>query len=157
MVKILAMVGALVVLAPWRASAQPVDYPELGSWRVDLAKSQFPPGLAPQEKTYAFEATPAGFKETIHTRDAQGHERTSGSTYRYDGKMYAFTGYPLIDAIAIKRLDRFRADVTFFRGGKVVGRAHANISRDARTITFAENLQDRSGRPMHIVEVLARR
>jgi hypothetical protein len=53
------------------AAAQAAD-PQVGTWKLDVAKSKYSPGPPPKEITLTIESQPDGLKFTIVGTDAEG-------------------------------------------------------------------------------------
>src|SRR5205807_10106945 len=51
--------------------------PLIGTWKLNLEKSKFPPGAAPRSQTATFEQDGHNIKNTNQTIDAQGNTTTS--------------------------------------------------------------------------------
>ena len=81
-----AVAGFLTVLGQTPSSN--VD-PRIGTWRLNVEKSQFAAGRAPQFQVRRLESRPDGL--TVFTQagiDAQGNPIFTQTTYKLDGKEY---------------------------------------------------------------------
>lgn len=138
------------------AQVAPDQEPRIGIWKLNLEKSQFTPGTAPQMQVRRLESRPDGF--VVFTQvglDAQGGPTFIQATYKFDGKPYpeythttlaefAATGtrpnvniYRLVDPYTVE-IDRLDAN------GKITVTSKQSMSRDGRTLTVT------SGRPTQV-------
>jgi hypothetical protein len=77
--------------------------PRLGTWKLNLAKSKYDPGPAPQSNTMKIEAAGEGEKSTTEGVNAAGTATKTEYTAQYDGKDYAMTGSQNADTVSFKR------------------------------------------------------
>src|SRR5207302_7759405 len=82
-------------------SAQATD-PRVGTWKLNVAKSKFDPGPAPQSQTLKIEPSGKGEKVTSEVVSADGKRTTSTYTANFDGKDYPLSG-SLIGAEKVAR------------------------------------------------------
>src|SRR5205807_3200198 len=68
-------------------SAQASD-PRVGTWKLNVAKSKYNPGPAPQSQTLKVEVSGKGEKITSEVVSADGKRTTSTYTANFDGKDY---------------------------------------------------------------------
>ena len=125
-----------VVVTPALAADKPAADPVIGTWNLNLAKSKFSPGPAPKSQVRTYVETPQGLSLTIKTVGADGKESSMGSTFKYDGKDYPYTGSPDFDTIAVKRVNGVTAKSSQKKDGKVVGATTRVASKDGKTLTF---------------------
>jgi hypothetical protein len=161
-----AFVGAIFIamlLPVSHVLAQSAD-PAIGTWELNLAKSQFEPGPAPKSQTRTYEAAteiaqmrakgvdaeggakvvqyPAllsaarTVKMSAKGVDAEGKPTLVEYTASYDGKDYPFTGNPNADTISLKRIDDFTIEATTKKAGKVVTVGKRVISKDGKIMTI---------------------
>jgi hypothetical protein len=58
----------------------------IGTWKINLAKSKYSAGKAPQSAAFTVEAAGTGFKVTVDSVGADGTVSHWGYTANYDGK-----------------------------------------------------------------------
>jgi len=109
--------------------------PLIGTWKLNLEKSKFPPGAAPRSQTATFEQDGHNIKNTNQTIDAQGNTTTSVFLHIYDGQPHPTTGSPLYDASAYLRLDGNTVVLSRFKGGKLVQIGTIVVSQDGKSRT----------------------
>src|SRR4029453_3851654 len=79
--------------------------PRLGTWKLNLAKSKYDPGPAPQNNTMKSEAAGEGEKATTEGVNAAGAPTKTEYTAQYDGKDSPLTGSQNADTVSFKRID----------------------------------------------------
>ena len=109
--------------------------PAVGTWRLNLQKSKYYPGPAPQSEIRTYEADGEFLKCTIRRVDAKGHAETIGYKANYDNP-YPVTGSPDYDAIKMTRIDDHTAESVLSHAGRVFGVARRVLSADGLTMTI---------------------
>ena len=84
--------------------AQTID-PRIGTWKLNVAKSQFSPGPPPQSNTLVIEASGKGEKVTTEGVSAQGRRTATQYTANFDGKDYPLTGSQIADTVSLRRIN----------------------------------------------------
>ena len=130
------------------ASAQPKSAPDpfLGTWVLNVAKSNYSPGPPPKEQTVLYEAAGEAVKVTSRTTDATGKMITTVYTAGFDGNDSPVTGNPDFDAISQKRVNPNTVEFTRKRAKKVVMTGTNVVSADGRTRTITLSGVDGLGR-----------
>src|SRR5262249_1429790 len=133
---LLAITLAVSVLM-LEAVAQAADH-QVGTWKLDVAKSKYSPGPGPKESTLKIESQPDGLKFTIDAVDAEGKSIHYELSPKYDGKDYPVTGNPDADMISMKKIDDNTIETVSKKGGKPVLTVRSVVSKDgkARTSTW---------------------
>jgi hypothetical protein len=72
---------------------------QVGTWKLNVAKSKYSPGPAPKEGILTIESQADGLKFTIHGTDAEGKTVHMEFSPKYDGKDYPATGMPGADSV----------------------------------------------------------
>ncbi len=152
----LVLLAALAFSLPAVLLAQSSSDPGAGTWVLNVAKSTYKPGPAPQSETRTYENTADGIHLTVHMVRSDGTAVTETSTYKLDGKSYAFTGSPDIDAIKVTRVNDHESRGTNMRGGKVVGHLTRVTSKDGKTLRITVTRQTASGQTEREVRVYDR-
>src|SRR5215470_758712 len=78
-------VGLLAALVFFTATAIAADM-LTGTWKLNVAKSKYSPGPAPQSNTVKFEGVDGGIKLTADGVDSQGKKTHNEYSAKYDGK-----------------------------------------------------------------------
>ena len=114
----------------------------LGTWKINVAKSKFGPGPAPQSQTTTFEAVADGsIKLTSDGVNADGKAMHTEYVSKFDGQDVPWTGNPNADTAAPKRIDANATRTPYEEGrqglvtdGPGVVRSSAD-GKTARTLT----------------------
>ena len=150
----MAMLCLAVVFAtalPRAALAQ--SNPWLGMWKLNLAKSTYPPGQAPRSSTYNFQGAGANLTNTVETVDAAGSSTKAVNMHNYDGQPHPVTGNPNVDTRSYTRVDANTVVSASIKAGKLVQVATLVLSPDGRTITVTTRGIDPKGQPVNTVAV----
>ena len=150
----MAMLCLAVVFAtalPQAGLAQ--SNPWLGMWKLNLAKSTYPPGQAPRSSTYNFQVAGANITNTVETVDAAGSSTTTVNPHIYDGQTHPLTGNPNADARNYTRVDANTVISASMKGGKLLQVTIIVLSPDGRTITTTGRGVDAKGQPVNSVAV----
>jgi hypothetical protein len=117
-----------------RVSAQ-ASNPRIGTWKLNVEKSKYSPGPAPQSGTMKIEASGEGEKATTEGVNAAGTATMTQYTAQYDGKDYPITGSQNADTVSLKRIDARTMERTDKKGEKVVATSTRVVSEDGKTMT----------------------
>ena len=102
----LCVVGAAVCFA---------DDPQMGTWKLNEAKSKFAPGV-PKNHTVVYETVGDNVKVTVDGTDKDGNSTHNEWTGKFDGKDYPVTGDPTSDMRSYKKVgDRVLKGEPLFR------------------------------------------
>lgn len=110
----------------------------VGTWKLNLAKSTFSPGPAPKSQTRNYVESAQGMTVTVKTTAADGKESSTTLTYKEDGKPYPESGSPDLDMVSLTRVDALTVHSTQTKAGATVGTADRTVSKDGKTLTFAQ-------------------
>jgi hypothetical protein len=144
--RILALiVGCIVGLALSAAHATSSDDPVLGTWQLNVARSQFTPGPGWQSQIRVYQATPEGVAVTWTGVDAKGEKMQVSYTYAYDGRDYPMLGSASYDMLNAVRTDERTVRSEEKRDGKTVGIAVRSVSPDGKVLTITDEGTNRKG------------
>jgi hypothetical protein len=110
----------------------------VGTWKLNLAKSTFSPGPAPKSQTRIYAESAQGMTVTVKTTAADGKESTTTLTFKDDGKSYPVSGNPDFDTVSATRVDALTLHSTQMKAGATVGTGVRTVSKDGKTLTFAQ-------------------
>ncbi len=108
----------------------------MGTWKLNEAKSKFAPGAA-KNQTVVYQAAGDEVKVVIDGAVADGKPLHSEWTGKFDGKFYPLTGDPNVDERAYKQINAHTLEGTSKKGGTVLGAARIVVAPDgkSRTVT----------------------
>lgn len=151
--------GLFAVLTVFTITAMAADM-LAGTWNLNVAKSKYSPGPAPQSNTVKFEAVDGGIKLTANGVDSQGRKTHNEYTAKYDGKDYPtkpmLDGKPNpngADAVSYKKIDDYTYEVTTKLKGKPLNVARHVISKDGKTRTVTTTGTNAQGQKVNDVTV----
>ena len=113
---------------------------ELGTWKLNVAKSKFNEGAALKSSTAKIEVAGAGSKNTIDQVSADGTARHLEFKSNYDGKDEPIIGNSANgDTIAVTRVNANTTNTVIKQGGKVTLTQTRVISSDGNTWTVTNS------------------
>ena len=109
--------------------------PFVGTWTLNVAKSKFNPGPAPQSSTRTWDASGMVMVNGIN---AAGKATSYGYTIKDDGKEYATMGAipNTADKISAKKVDANTYEAKFTKAGKQVETTSFKLSNGGKTLTI---------------------
>jgi hypothetical protein len=127
-----------------------------GTWKLNVAKSKYSPGPAPQSGMTKLEATADGLKIVADGVNAEGKKTHTEYTAKFDGKDYPdkvqVDGKPDptgADMISIKKIDDFTFEATTKLKGKVLLVTRNVVSKDGKTRTQTATGTNAQGKPVN--------
>jgi hypothetical protein len=111
---------------------------QVGTWKLNLAKSKYSPGPPPKDLTLTIESEADGLKIMIHGTDAEGKAIHMEFSPKYDGKDYPATGLPQADSISMKKIDDYTIESVSKKDGKPVMTIRSVASKDGKTRTSTQ-------------------
>jgi hypothetical protein len=148
--RVLAAMTAVLLSAGAFAQA---NSPEIGTWVLNVAKSNYSPGNPPKSEVRTYEAVGPAIRLTVTLVDTSGHTIVARVAYTADGKVTGITGNPGYDQIVVKRLSENEFRSTNLRSGKPVAETVAAVSTDRKTLTITQDITMGNGIKIHNVEV----
>lgn len=151
-----AIVGVCTVALAGTALAQAAD-PQIGNWKLNVAKSTFSPGPAPKSGTTKIEAAGAGAKLIVDQTTADGTARHWEFTANYDGKDVPIVGNNSdADTVARTRVNANTVETISKKAGKVVTTQQSTVSADGKTRTVTTKGVNAAGKPVNNIAVYER-
>src|SRR5262245_9945000 len=133
LVALTVAVSALVLIG----IAQAADN-QVGTWKLNVAKSKYNPGPPPKNGTLTVPAIPNGLKITIDGTDAEGKPVHMEFAPKYDGKDVPATGMPGADTISMKKIDDYTIEAVSKKEGKPLTTTRTVVSKDGKTRTTTQ-------------------
>ena len=137
--------GSIFVLTLSVANSAPPDDPVLGTWKLNVEKSEFKPGPGWQSQIREYQITSAGVSVTWTGVGAKGERVQVRYTYKYDGRDYPMTGSASYDTLNALRVDALTVKSEEKRNGKTVGIAVRTVSPDGKVLTITDEGTNRKG------------
>ena len=114
----------------------------IGTWVLDVKKSDYRPGPPPKSQTRVYRESAEGITATVVTVNASGKVTTAEYPVNYDGHPHAVTGSTDIDVIQMTKISNSRAESILMHAGKVLAKAVREVSGATLTITYEGKAAD---------------
>ena len=121
------------------------DDPQMGTWKLNEAKSKFSPGAA-KNNTVVYEAAGDMVKVTVDGTDGSGAATHNEWTGKFNGRYYAVTGDPTSDKRAYRKVSSRVLSLTAKKAGKVTLTGRITVSRDGKTRTVTTTGKNAKGK-----------
>jgi hypothetical protein len=128
----------------------------VGTWKLNLAKSKYNPGPAPKSQTVKIEAWGADGLKYVSDGMYAGKPMHVEFQAQYDGKFVPEKGSPDGDMISYTRIDANTVEFTQQLKGKPTTRGKAVVSADGKTRTVTMTGKNAKGQDVNYVIVLDR-
>ncbi|MGA9798554.1 MAG: hypothetical protein WBQ68_06075 [Terriglobales bacterium] len=139
----LCLVGISVAVA---------DDANMGTWKLNEAKSMFPAG-ATKNSTVVYEAAGDDIKVTVDGTDKDGKAVHNEWTGKFDGKDYPLMGDPSMNTRSYKRMNARTLELTGKKDGKVIATGRITVSADGKTRTVKLTATDSTGKKLESTAV----
>jgi len=123
------------------------DSPQMGTWKLNEAKSKFSPGAA-KNNTVVYEAAGDSVKVTVDGTDGSGNPSHNEWTGKFDGKFYPVTGDPTSDMRSYRKINSRTLALTAKSGTKVTLTGRIVVSANGKTRTVTTTATDAKGKRM---------
>src|SRR5262245_30475088 len=135
----LKTIGLTLLLSFFGAAYCFADDPQMGTWKLNEAKSKFATG-ATKNNTVVYETAGDNVKITVDGTDKDGKSTHNEWTGNFDGKDYSVTGDPTSDMRSYKKIDDRTLKMIVKKDGKVTVTGRIVVSTDGktRTVTASE-------------------
>ena len=121
------------------------DNPNIGTWKLNEAKSHFGKG-ASKNNTVVIEAAGDNIKVTVDGTDGSGNPAHNEWTGKFNGRYYAVTGNPTSDKRSYRPINSHTQALAEKKSGKVVVTGRIMVSRDGKTRTVTTTSKNASGK-----------
>jgi hypothetical protein len=150
-----AVAVALVIVLGGMALAQS-NNPQVGTWKLNVAKSKYTAGPASKSGTTKIETAGTGVKYIVDQVGADGAKLHWEFTAQYDGKDYPVAGNPNADMVALTRSDPNHVKLVNKIGGKVTTTQTSVVSSDGKTRTVTTTGTNSRGQKINTVAIYER-
>ena len=144
-------IGLTVALCFLTVAAGFAADPEMGTWKLNEAKSKLGPG--PKNHTVVYEAAGDSVKVTVDGTDKDGKATHNEWTGKFDGKDYPVTGDSTSDMRAYTKVDAHTLKLTTKNNGKVTGTGKVVVAADGKSRTVTVSGTDAEGKKFKSVAV----
>ena len=140
--KVILLTLVVFVLSAVVCSA---DNPNIGTWKLNEAKSHFGKG-ASKNNTVVIEAAGDNIKVTVDGTDGSGNPAHNEWTGKFNGRYYTVTGNPTSDKRSYRPINSHTQALAEKKSGKVVVTGRIMVSRDGKTRTVTTTSKNASGK-----------
>jgi hypothetical protein len=119
--------------------------PQMGTWKLDEAKSKIPAGIV-KNSTVIYANEGENVKVTTDGTDSDGKPMHTEWTGKFDGKEYPLAGDPTANSRSYKMIDEHTLELTSKRSGKVTNSGRVVVSPDGKMRTLHLTATDSSGK-----------
>jgi hypothetical protein len=148
-----AFASVLAALLGGAVLAQATDS-QVGTWKLNVAKSKYSPGPAPKSASTKIEAAGTGTKVIVDQTLADDTTRHYEFTANYDGKDSPMIGNnPDADMVARTRINANTIQTVNKKGGKVTTTQTSTVSADGKTRTVTTKGVNAAGQTVNNVAV----
>ena len=144
-----AVATKFLVLALALAGAAWAADSNVGTWKLNTAKSTYSPGPAPKSNTVTIVAVGNGIHLTAEGIDAAGKATHVEYTAKYDGQDSPVSGIPYADTVALTRIDANTVESTMKKAGTPVMTVRVTVSPDGKTRTAVFTGKNEKGQDVH--------
>jgi hypothetical protein len=144
---------AVVISAALAVTVSAQAGSEIGTWKLNVAKSKYSPGPAPKSQTVTFAAAGQGIKVSTEGVAADGSKTAQSYTANYDGKDVVLTGSATSDHVSLKRINATTVERTDKKAGKVVQTLTRVMSADGKTLTITTKGTNAQGQAVNNIAV----
>jgi hypothetical protein len=126
-------------------SAAVAEDANMGTWKLNEAKSTFPAG-ATKNSMVVYEAAGDDVKVSVDGTDKDGKATHTEWTGKFDGKDYPVSGDATMNTRSYKRVDAQTLILTGKKDGKVSSEGRITVSADGKTRTVKLTATDSAGK-----------
>jgi hypothetical protein len=121
------------------------DDPNMGTWKLNEAKSKLSPGAA-KNHTVVYEMAGDMVKVTVDGTGADGNATHNEWTGKFNGRYYAVAGDATSDMRSYRRINSHTLALKAKKGGKVTLTGRIVVSRNGKTRTVTTTGRDAKGK-----------
>jgi hypothetical protein len=121
------------------------DNPNMGTWKLNEAKSKLPAGML-KNTMVVYSADGDSIKVVTDGTDAKGDPMHTEWTGKFDGKDYPLSGDPSADSRSYKKVNERTLALANKKGGKVSTSGRIVVSADGKTRTLTVSAKDPAGK-----------
>jgi len=134
-----------VALSFMTAAACIAASPQMGTWKLNEAKSKFQPGMG-KNTMVVYAEKGDKVQITVDGVDKGGKATHSVWVGKFDGKAYKTKGNPGWDSAAYKMVNDRTNAITTWKNGKVAWSGQITVAKDGKSRTVTINGTDENGK-----------
>ena len=119
--------------------------PQIGTWKLNEAKSKLVPGMG-KNTTVVYTEENDNIKVTVEGVDKDGKPTHSVWVGKFDGKAYPVEGNLPYDSVAYQVVNERTNDITTTKDGKIVWSGKITVSADGKSRTVTMNGTNADGK-----------
>jgi len=119
--------------------------PQMGTWKLNEAKSKLVPGMG-KNTTVTYTEQKDKIKITVDGVDKDGKPTHSVWVGKFDGKAYPVKGNLPYNSVAYKVVNDRTNDITVMKDGKIGWRGRITVAPDGKSRTVTINGTDAQGK-----------
>jgi hypothetical protein len=119
--------------------------PQMGTWRLNEAKSKMPAGMV-KNNTVTYTEKGDKVEVRVEGMDKDGKPTKSVWLGKWDGKSYPTKGNGAWNSVAYKVVNDRTNDITTWKDGKVAWTGRITVAADGRSRTVTMNGTDANGK-----------
>ena len=119
--------------------------PQMGTWKLNEAKSKLAPGMG-KSTTVTYSEQGDKIRVAVNGMDKDGKPTQGVWVGKWDGKAYKAKGNLAWDSAAYKVVNDYTNDITTMKDGKVRWTGHITVSKDGKSRTVNVNGIDANGK-----------
>jgi hypothetical protein len=144
---VIKTIALCVIACAIAGLARAADNPQMGTWKLNEAKSKFAAGSS-KNTSVVYEADGDKVKVTVDGVDGEGKATHNTWTGKFDGKDYPVEGDPTFDTRAYKKVNDHTLAMTLKKGGKINGSGTVKVSADGKSRTVTTDYTGAKGKKM---------
>src|SRR5882762_5432542 len=138
-------IGLTLAFCFFAGAACYADDPQLGTWKLNEAKSKLTPDTG-KNTTVVYEAAGDQVKVVIDGTDKDGKPTHNEWTGKFDGKDYAVTGDPKSDMRSYTKIDSNTLKFTVKKGDKTTVMGRIVVAADGKSRMVTSHGADEQGK-----------
>ena len=119
--------------------------PQIGTWKLNEAKSKMPAGMG-KNTTVTYTEEKDKIKVTVDGVDKDGKATHGVWVGKFDGKAYPVKGNLPYNSVAYKMVNDHSNDITTMKDGKMIWNGRITVSADGKSRTVTINGTDAKGK-----------
>ena len=121
------------------------ENPQMGTWKLNEAKSTMPAGMG-KNTTVIYAEQGDEVKVTVEGVDKDGKPTKAVWVGKFDGNTYKSKGNVAWDSAAYKTINDRTNEITTMKDGKVLWSGEITVSKDGKSRTVTINQTDADGK-----------